>query len=67
MTAARHVWNTTHPIIKNPFDRQMLKEPIKEVLKYIEVVAKYLKTDNVSLLYHLSYLSCAGIKHGTIM
>merc|ERR1712048_1243958 len=37
MTAAKHYWNTIHPLICIPIERGLLKDPIKKMLKYISL------------------------------
>ena len=49
MTSARHYWNTVHSLISIPIERQLLKEPIKNILKCISKVEKNIFSEEVGL------------------
>lgn len=40
ITAARHYWNTVIPLVNQPLERQLLKEPLQIVLKCLAVVSE---------------------------
>ena len=39
MTAARHFWNASIPLVSQPIERELLKEPLKIILECIAATA----------------------------
>ena len=52
ITAARHYWNTVIPLVNEPLERQLLKEPLQVVLQCLAAVSEKNidKGDDVSLM-----------------
>ncbi len=40
ITAARHYWNTVIPLVNEPLERQLLKEPLQVVLHCLAAVTE---------------------------
>lgn len=55
ITAARHYWNTVIPLVNEPLERQLLKEPLQVVLQCLAAVSEKNidKGDDVSMVYCL--------------
>ncbi|XP_052099636.1 cilia- and flagella-associated protein 46-like isoform X4 [Mytilus californianus] len=43
MTAARHYWNACVPLVSQPIERELLREPIKMILQCITATAEKIK------------------------
>jgi hypothetical protein len=50
MTAARHYWNACCPLVSQPIERELLREPIRIILQCITETADSLKKREVSWL-----------------
>ena len=48
MTAARHYWNACCPLVSQPIERELLREPIRIILECITGTAEKLKKKEVS-------------------
>ena len=48
MTAARHYWNACCPLVSQPIERELLREPIRIILECITATAEKLKKEKVS-------------------
>lgn len=47
MTAARHYWNACVPLVSQPIERELLREPIKMILQCITATAEKIKKKEV--------------------
>ena len=47
MTAARHYWNACCPLVSQPIERELLREPIRVILQCITNTAAKLKKKEV--------------------
>lgn len=47
MTAARHYWNACVPLVSQPIERELLREPIKMILQCITSTAEKIKKKEV--------------------
>ena len=47
MTAARHYWNASCPLLSQPIERELLREPIRIILQCITDTAEKLKKKEV--------------------
>ena len=59
ITAARHYWNAALPLINQPMERELLQEPVSQILDFIADTTdknKYKKTEVSELLQHSSLL-----------
>ena len=55
MQAARHYWNASLPLINQPIERELLKDPLSMMLECITDTtdkAKYRKDDEVCFSHH---------------
>ena len=50
MTAARHYWNAAIPLVSQPIERELLKEPFKIILECIVATADKKVKKEVSML-----------------
>ena len=50
MTAARHYWNASCPLVSQPIERELLREPVRIVLQCITNTAEKQKKKEVDLV-----------------
>jgi len=53
MTAARHYWNACIPLVNQPIERELLREPIKAILHSITATAEKVKKPEVNKVQDL--------------
>ena len=61
MTAARHYWNASCPLLSQPIERELLREPIRIILQCITDTAEKLKKKEVCIMLTLNiqtHFSC---------
>ena len=51
MTAARHYWNASCPLLSQPIERELLREPIRIILQCITDTAEKLKKKEVCIIW----------------
>lgn len=49
MTAVRHYWNASLPLVSQPIERELLREPIKVMLQCITATAEKVKKTEVHI------------------
>ena len=54
MTAARHYWNASCPLLSQPIERELLREPIRIILQCITDTAEKLKKKEVCIIFNLN-------------
>ena len=61
MTAARHYWNACVPLVSQPIERELLREPIKVILQCITATAEKIKKKEVLSCFDTVYIVLCSV------